>query len=288
MGARGTANVGGLKPLAVWVDAFTDEMFAGNPAVVVLLDRPRTEAWMGSLAREMGVSETAFLVARPDGFDLRWFTPEVEVELCGHATLASAHALWEEKRVAPEAVIRFHTRSGVLGAVERDGWIELDFPSTPPAPETPPEGLAEALGAQPVWAGRSGSRDWLIELPDEAAVRGLAPNFARLAELPARGVIATAPAAEDSGHDFVSRFFAPAVGIDEDPVTGSAHCALAPYWAERLGKLEMVGYQASARGGVVRVRVEGDRVRLGGRAVTVLRGELSAAGTARPTEEVGE
>ena len=277
-----------MKPLAIWIDAFTDEMFAGNPAVVVLLDRPTDEAWMRGLAHEMGVSETAYVTPRPDGYDLRWFTPEVEVDLCGHATLASAHALWREARVAPGTAIRFHTRSGVLGAVERDGWIELDFPSTPPEPSTPPAGLAEALGAEIAWAGRTPMGDWLVELADEAAVRGLAPDFAHLTGLPARGVIATARGSEGSERDFVSRFFAPAVGIDEDPVTGSAHCALAPYWAERLGKLEMVGYQASARGGIVRVRVEGDRVRLGGRAVTVMRGELSAAGTARPTQEVGE
>jgi PhzF family phenazine biosynthesis protein len=266
-----------VDPVAVWVDAFTETPFAGNPAVVVLLDRPREDAWMGSLAREMGVSETAFVTPRPNGFDLRWFTPAVEVDLYGHATLASAHALWQEARVAPGASIRFHTRSGLLGAARRDPWIELDFPAAPPAAESAPAGLAEALGAEPRWSGRARTGDWLIELAEEAAVRALAPDFERLAAVPARGIIVTAGADAGAGHDFVSRFFAPNVGIDEDPVTGSAHCALAPFWAGRLGKSEMIGYQASPRGGTVRVRVEGDRVVLGGQAVTVLRGELKDA-----------
>ena len=281
-----------MSAVAVWVDAFTDAPFAGNPAVVVLLESPREAGWMQDLAREMGVSETAFVSPRgdrgnappngnapPDGFDLRWFTPEVEVDLCGHATLASAHALWQEERVAAGAPIWFHTRSGVLGAERRDPWIELDFPAAPATAEPAPPDLLEALGAEPLWTGRTLLGDWLLEMESAAAVRALAPDFARLAAVPARGIIVTAradraPSADDCGYDFVSRFFAPAVGIDEDPVTGSAHCALAPFWAERLGREEMVGYQASPRGGVVRVRLEGDRVALCGCAVTVLRGEL--------------
>lgn len=268
-----------MNPVTVWVDAFTEAPFAGNPAVVVLLDRAREDPWMGSFAREMGVSETAFVTPRGDGgdpaFDLRWFTPEVEVDLCGHATLASAHVLWEEGRVAPGEPIHFHTRSGLLGAAQQGRWIELDFPAVDAVAEPAPEELAGALGAVPRWTGRGSVGDWLVELEDERTVRDLAPDMAGLSRVPARGICVTARA-HDSGYDFVSRFFAPAVGIDEDPVTGSAHCMLAPYWSERLGRDELVGFQASARGGIVRVRCAGGRVALGGRAVTVLRGELRA------------
>jgi PhzF family phenazine biosynthesis protein len=267
-----------METVAIWVDAFTSAPFAGNPAVVVLLDRLGDETWMQALAREMGVSETAFVVPRSggrapaDGFDLRWFTPAVEVDFCGHATLASAHALWEEERVARGAPIRFHTRSGVLGARVRDDWIELDFPAAPAVDEPAPAELVEALSVKPSWTGRTTLGDWLIEIGDEERVRSLAPDMARVGRAAPHGVIVTARASGD--YDFVSRFFAPALGIDEDPVTGAAHCALAGFWAERLRKNEMVGYQASARGGVVRVRAEGERVILGGQAVTVLRGEL--------------
>jgi PhzF family phenazine biosynthesis protein len=275
-----------MRPQAIWVDAFTEKPFAGNPAVVVLIDEPAGEAWMGSLAREMGVSETAFVSPRAAGsespdrieaadasYDLRWFTPDVEVDLCGHATLASAHALWQEGRVSAGTPIHFHTRSGILGAVRRDSWIELDFPAAPAAAEAAPRELLDALGAGLRWSGRTDLGDWLLELEDEAIVRNLAPDYARLAVHPARGIIVTARA--DGDHDFVSRFFAPAVGIDEDPVTGSAHCALAPFWAERLGRDQLTGYQASPRGGIVRVRLAGSRVILSGKAVTVLRGELA-------------
>jgi predicted PhzF superfamily epimerase YddE/YHI9 len=288
------------------VDAFTAEPFAGNPAAVCLLDEEADAGWMQRVAAEMNLSETAFLrpegsgepherggrspprAPRPDdpadraagpsedaAFGLRWFTPEAEVALCGHATLASAHVLWTEGRVPAGRPIRFRTLSGELRASDRDGAIELDFPAIPPVPEDPPAGLLEALGepARTVrWVGRS-RFDYLLELGSEAAVRGLAPDFGRLRQVSTRGVIATA-AGEAGGFDYVSRFFAPAVGIDEDPVTGSAHCALGPFWAERLGRAELVGFQASRRGGVVRTRAAGDRVLLGGQAVTVLRGEL--------------
>jgi predicted PhzF superfamily epimerase YddE/YHI9 len=213
--------------------------------------------------------------AEDAAFGLRWFTPQAEVALCGHATLASAHVLWTEGRVPAGRPIRFRTLSGELRATDRDGAVELDFPATPPAPEDPPAGLLEALGepARSVrWVGRS-RFDYLLELGSEAAVRRLAPDFGKLREVSTRGVIATA-ASDADGFDYVSRFFAPAVGIDEDPVTGSAHCALGPFWAERLGRAELVGFQASRRGGVVRTRAAGDRVLLGGQAVTVLRGEL--------------
>ena len=254
------------------VDAFTDRPFAGNPAAVCLLASARDAEWMQLVAREMNLAETAFLVRRADGFDLRWFTPGVEVDLCGHATLASAHALWESGELAPDAAARFHTRSGVLTAERRDGLIWLDFPRTPALEAPGPEGLEDALGARARWAGRS-PFDWLVELDAELTVRRLDPDLSRLARIDARGVIVTARAG-DGVHDFVSRFFAPAAGIPEDPVTGSAHCALAPFWAERLGRTELVGYQASRRGGTVRTRVTGDRVLLGGSAVTVARGEV--------------
>jgi predicted PhzF superfamily epimerase YddE/YHI9 len=232
-------------------------------------------AWMQSVAAEMNLAETAFLRPRGlDEFDLRWFTPRVEVDLCGHATLASAHRLWEEGLA--EGPIRFRTRTGVLSAVRDGVGIELDFPAAPPGESPPPSGLAEALGAPFVWSGMNALGDLVVELPDERAVRNLEPDFLALSRLPARGIAATALAERppESGYDFVSRFFAPRVGIDEDPVTGSAHCALAPFWSSRLGRTELVGWQASARGGKVRTRVDADRVALGGRAVTVWIGEL--------------
>ena len=256
----------------VQVDAFTNRPFAGNPAAVCILPRPREERWMQDVAREMNLSETAFLDRREDGFNLRWFTPAVEVDLCGHATLASAHVLWEEGYLRPEEPAHFHTRSGLLTAERWGTWIELDFPTKPDAPATAPPGLTDALGVTPIYLGRS-QFDYLLEVPSEEIVRAVTPDFARLAGLPVRGVIVTSRSAS-AEFDFVSRFFAPAVGVNEDPVTGSAHCSLGPYWRARLGKCELVGYQASARGGVVRVRLNGDRVRLGGLAVTVLLGRL--------------
>ena len=259
------------------VDAFTDQPFSGNPAAVCLLEAtPSDEAWMAAVAREMNLSETAFVSPRPngDGFDLRWFTPAVEVDLCGHATLASAHALWESGRVPPARPARFHTRSGWLTCSKGtgSGLIEMDFPARPPEPAGAPPGLAKALGARPVYVGTN-RMDFLVELADEAAVRSLRPDFRAMRSVQTRGVIVTA-ASESPRFDFVSRFFAPGAGIDEDPVTGSAHCCLGPFWGARLGKTQLTGYQASARGGVVGVRLAGDRVLLSGSAVTVMRGEL--------------
>lgn len=255
------------------VDAFTEAAFGGNPAAVCLLDRPATAEWMQSVAREMNLSETAFLVPGAERFDLRWFTPVLEVDLCGHATLASAHVLWETGTVEEGTPIEFSTRSGVLAA-ERDGdWIELDFPVDPPEERTAPEGLADALGATPTWFGKSINYHF-AEVESEEVLRSLGPDFRALARSIPRAICVTArPAA--GPYDFVSRFFAPNAGIDEDPVTGSAHCLLAAYWGERLGKDEMLAYQASARGGVVRVSWRGDRVGLGGQAVTVARGALA-------------
>jgi PhzF family phenazine biosynthesis protein len=259
------------------VDAFTAEPFAGNPAAVCLLeDEDADPGWMQRVAAEMNLSETAFLRPRAEAgrYGLRWFTPAVEVELCGHATLASAHVLWTEGLADAAQELRFDTASGPLAARrDGDGAIWLDFPATPAAPVDPPAGLLEALGGGPArWVGL-GRFDYLVELEDEAAVHGLAPDVRGLDGLGVRGVIATA-AAGSGGHDFVSRFFAPGAGIDEDPVTGSAHCTLGPFWAERLGRSRLTGFQASARGGLVQVRPEGDRVLLGGQAVTVLRGQL--------------
>jgi PhzF family phenazine biosynthesis protein len=261
-----------MAPAIFQVDAFTAEPFAGNPAAVCLLDGPWDERWMQRVAREMNLSETAFLLRRGDDFDLRWFTPTVEVDLCGHATLASAHALWEGGYLEPKEQARFHTRSGLLIATRRDDGIELDFPAIPEEPAEAPAGLAEALEISPMYVGRTRS-DYLMEVDSEEIVRSLKPDFSRLEKLSIRGVIVTSRAAS-GGYDFVSRFFAPGAGIDEDPVTGAAHCCLGPYWRKRLGKDEFVAYQVSERGGVVRVRVDGDRVYLRGQAVTVLRGEL--------------
>ena len=255
------------------VDAFTDEPFAGNPAGVCLLDDPRQSEWMLNVAREMNLSETAFLTpSAGDGFELRWFTPAVEIDLCGHATLATAHVLWESGTLDSKSTARFHTRSGVLTASQRGEWIELDFPAKPVEEAPAPAGLIEALGVKPRFVGRN-SFDYLVEVASPKDVRAASPDFARLSGIEARGTIVTSRSDED-GVDFVSRFFAPRAGVPEDPVTGSAHCALAPYWAKRLERTVMVGRQLSARGGSVRVRVEGDRVVLGGRAVTVLRGVL--------------
>ena len=257
------------------VDAFTEKPFAGNPAAVCLLDGPADEAWMQNVGREMNLSETALLYRADDGFNLRWFTPTVEVELCGHATLASAHVLFTEGYLRADDEARFHTKSGLLTATRAGEWLELDFPATAAKEAEAPPGLLEALGvAEASYVGKT-RFDYLVEAAGEEAVRGIEPDPRRLRELNVRGVMVTARAAADE-HDFVSRFFAPGAGIDEDPVTGSAHCALGPYWGAKLGCEEMVAFQASARGGVVRVTLAGDRVKLAGKAVTVLRGKLAA------------
>lgn len=256
------------------VDAFTDEPFGGNPAAVCLLPGERDPSWMQRVAAEMNLSETAFVQRQADGFRLRWFTPKVEVDLCGHATLASAHVLWHQEQVRPDEVICFHTRSGVLRAVRCGDQIELDFPLTPDEPAAEPPGLADALGASLKYVGRS-RFDYLVEVASEAALRRLTPNFPLLATLPIRGLIVTS-GSERPEFDFVSRFFAPAAGVNEDPVTGSAHCCLAAYWRKKRNKDAFVAYQASARGGVVRVRVSGDRAILGGGAVIVSQGSLLA------------
>lgn len=263
------------------VDAFTDRPFAGNPAAVCLCFDRRPEALpLQQIAAEMNLSETAFVAPRSGGgahFDLRWFTPAQEVDLCGHATLAAAHVLWDESHASPEAKITFHTRSGPLTARRASaegGDIQLNFPAEPVEKCDAPPALSEALGAAPAFTARN-RMDLLARFDDAQAVRALSPDFQRLAEIDARGVIATARAEHSAERDFVSRFFAPRAGVDEDPVTGSAHCALAPFWAERLGRARLTGQQVSERGGTVRCEAKGERVTLGGAAVTVLRGELT-------------
>jgi PhzF family phenazine biosynthesis protein len=257
----------------VQVDAFADRPYAGNPAAVCIMDGPRDEEWMRNVAAEMNLSETAFLHPAEDGWNLRWFTPAVEVALCGHATLASAHVLWQDEHLPFDAEARFHTQSGLLTAHLEGDWISMDFPAKPEQEAPAPEGLKRALGVHPLYVGRS-QFDWLVEVESEDVVRALTPDLGLLATVEARGVIVTAQG-KGVEHDFVSRFFAPRAGVAEDPVTGSAHCVLAPFWARRLGRDELTGYQASRRGGVVRVRAAGDRVVLGGQAVTVMRGELA-------------
>ena len=259
-------------PTIVQVDAFTDEPFAGNPAAVCLLPKAADDAWMQNVACEMNLSETAFLHREGDGFRLRWFTPTVEVDLCGHATLASAHVLWQDGHLPPEKEARFHTRSGLLTAVRRGEWIEMDFPSEPAERCHAPDDLTRALGVSPSYVGRTRS-NYLVEVDSEETVRRLAPDLAALHRMPVQGMIVTGRSGSPE-YDFVSRYFAPRVGIDEDPVTGSAHCTLGPFWCQRLAKNDLVGYQASARGGVVRVRVAEARVFLSGQAVIVMRGEL--------------
>ncbi len=254
------------------VDAFTHQPFAGNPAGVCIMEQAADEQWMRQVAREMNLSETAFLYPIEDGYHLRWFTPAAEVNLCGHATLGTAHTLWETGRLARDQQARFHTRSGLLTAVCIGDWIEMDFPARFEEPTDPPPDLLPSLGIQALYVGKNLST-YLVEIASAETVRQMKPDFSRLSSLPVRSVIVTSRS-DLSEYDFISRYFAPAVGVNEDPVTGSAHCYLGPYWAGRLHKNEFLAYQASARGGVVRVRVEGERVLLGGQAVSVLVGEL--------------
>jgi PhzF family phenazine biosynthesis protein len=257
----------------VQVDAFTNRPFAGNPAAVCVLREAPAEQWMRDVAREMNLSETAFLVPRDDGYSLRWFTPAVEVDLCGHATVASAHVLWQDGHLPEGRQARFHTRSGLLTADRRGDWIELDFPAKIAVPAEAPAELLPALGVGGAKFVGKNAFDYLVEADTEEAVRALSPDHSTLRKVPVRGVIVTARSSSPE-FDFVSRFFAPGSGIDEDPVTGSAHTALGPYWAGILGKNEFTAFQASPRGGVVKVQVKGDRVLLGGQAVTVMTGEL--------------
>ncbi|MEH2294161.1 PhzF family phenazine biosynthesis protein [Nostoc sp.] len=261
----------------IQVDAFTNTPFAGNPAAVCVLPTPQDERWMQNVAQEMNLSETAFLVRQDDGFNLRWFTPTVEVPLCGHATLASAHVLWSERHLSANEVARFYTKSGVLIAKLQGEWIELDFPVNHSQATIAPPELNAALGV-PYKSVLQNSLGYLVELESEDLVRQMQPNFQLLKTLPVSDVIVTSITQSDPNYDFISRFFAPGLGINEDPVTGAAHCCLAAFWRDRLHKDQFLAYQASSRGGVVKVRYTGgDRVFLGGQAVTVMRGELITA-----------
>lgn len=260
-------------PVKVYqVDAFTDKPFSGNPAAVCILEHEADEVWMQNVAMEMNLSETAFLYPERDVFYLRWFTPITEVDLCGHATLASAYILWEEGFLDPEKDARFKTKSGILGASKKGQIIELDFPSVVAQEVSVPEGLIESLNVEPLYVGNN-KFDYLVQVDSEVIVRNLEPDFNLLKDIPARGIIVTS-ISKDPAYDFISRFFGPASGIDEDPVTGSAHCCLGPFWGKRLGKSRLVGFQASKRGGTVHVALRGDRVVLGGKAFTVFKGEL--------------
>ncbi len=252
------------------VDAFTDKPFAGNPAAVCVREKPADESWMKLVARELNLSETAFLHPIQDGWSLRWLTPRVEVKLCGHATLASAFVLWETGRLRPDETARFHTFSGWLTCRQVGDWIEMVFPANRCAPCRLPPGLAEALGCE-LASCHVNQTDYLVEVADEQTLRQLTPNFSALAKLPTRGVIVTARSGSPR-FDFASRFFAPALGVNEDPVTGSAHCALGPFWQARLGRSAFTACQASERGGTVKLSVSGDRVLLLGQSV--LMGEL--------------
>jgi PhzF family phenazine biosynthesis protein len=254
------------------VDAFTDKPFSGNPAAVCILPEPKDENWMQDIASEMNLSETAFLLRQSEGYNLRWFTPKVEVELCGHATLASAHILFTEGYLKAEEEAKFHTLSGLLRAKLKSQWIELDFPALYEETVKAPPDLERGLRSTPLHVGKCGFM-YLAELESEESIRNLKPDFSILGK-PEIGSVIVTSRANTGEFDFVSRFFAPAVGINEDPVTGSAHCCLGPYWSRKLNKSEFIAYQASARGGIVKVRVAGNRVYLGGQAVTVFSGEL--------------
>ncbi|WP_425614280.1 PhzF family phenazine biosynthesis protein [Anatilimnocola sp. NA78] len=253
------------------VDAFTNRPFAGNPAAVCWLEGDAVDTWMQAVAAEMNLAETAFIRKLPEGYELRWFTPTIEVDLCGHATLASAHALWQAG-IIPEGPIRFHTRSGVLTCSRNGDWIELDFPATPAVAAEEPTVMAAALGARPMLVAQS-KFDYVAIYDSPTIIREMAPDFRALGTIPVRGIMVSA-VSDDPNYDFIARFFAPASGIDEDPATGSAYCALMPYWAEQLGKKELRAFQASKRGGELKLRMQGDRIILGGQAVTVWQGEL--------------
>lgn len=254
------------------IDAFTDKPFGGNPAAVCLLEHPADETWMKLVAREMNLSETAFLHPIEGGFSLRWLTPAVEVKLCGHATLASAFTLWETGVLKPDEAARFHTLSGWLTCRREGEWIAMDFPAKNCEACAAPAGLAEALGCELIACGLNGM-DYLVEVANETVLRGLKPNFSAISLLPVRGVIVTCRS-ESLEHDFLSRFFAPAAGVNEDPVTGSAHCALGPYWQVKLGKADFTAYQASERGGLLKLSVQADRVLLRGQAVMMSKVDL--------------
>lgn len=264
-----------MNQLLYVIDAFTNRPFAGNPAAVCLLKEPADENWMQLVAREMNLSETAFVYPIEGGWHLRWFTPKVEVKLCGHATLATAFTMWQTGVLGADEAAHFHTLSGWLTCYQKDNWIVMDFPVKAVEPCAAPVGLKEALGTELLWVGHN-EMDYLVEVADENILRGLQPEFSALATLPMRGVIVTC-SSQTANYDFLSRFFAPAAGVNEDPVTGSAHCALGPYWQARLGKSDLTAYQASERGGFLKLTVRDERILLHGQAVLISKNELIAA-----------
>ena len=263
-----------MKTELYQVDSFTTEPFKGNPAGVCLLEQPASESWMQNLAMEMNLAETAFIYPESDGFRLRWFTPITEVELCGHATLATAHILFETGKLKPNETARFYTKSGILTVKKNDDFLEMIFPATPASQCPEPENLSRALGnVNFLYCGKN-DFDYLVELDSEDVIKSLKPDFELLKQITTRGIIVTSRS-RSLEFDFVSRFFAPSLGIDEDPVTGSAHCTLGPYWVKKLSKSKFVAYQASSRGGIVQVELKGDRVLLRGRAVTIFSASLT-------------
>jgi len=255
------------------VDAFTDKIFSGNPAGICLLTSPKDDTWMQGLAMEMNISETAFLEKIRDGYNLRWFTPNSEVDLCGHATLASAHILWETGELDVTSAARFHTKSGLLTANKKDGWIELNFPREDEREAPPPPELIRGLGVNPLYTGRN-RMDYIVEVESEDILRLIDPDMEALKKVKTRGIIVTSPS-KSGEFDFVSRFFCPILGVNEDPVTGSAHCCLGPYWQKKLKKDSLHAFQASARGGELRVKVSGERVFISGKAITVFTAEMN-------------
>jgi PhzF family phenazine biosynthesis protein len=262
-----------MKTPIFQVDAFSEKPFTGNPAAVCLLEEEKDDNWLLDMAAEMNLSETAYLWKLENGYRLRWFTPTTEVDLCGHATLAAAHILWETGRLDSEEWVEFSTLSGILTAKQKEGWIELDFPAEIEEFAEIPSELEQALKVSPEYFGKN-RIDGLVLLRSEEEILNLKPDFEVLSKIEVRGIIATAPSSSKD-FDFVSRFFAPRFGINEDPVTGSAHCCLGPFWGNRLGKDELVARQLSPRGGIVRMILKGDRVVLAGKAVTVLNGQLA-------------
>ncbi|HWO96671.1 MAG TPA: PhzF family phenazine biosynthesis protein [Bacillus sp. (in: firmicutes)] len=255
------------------VDAFTNKAFSGNPAAVCVLADAANATWMQQVAAEMNLSETAFLHPHEDGYSLRWFTPNTEVDLCGHATLASAHILWEAEHADSKQPIKFYTKSGVLSAAKKGEWIELDFPAEPPGEvKMYPKELVAALGIEPLYVGRN-RFDYLVEIESEETLKELKPDFSLLQQLETRGIIVTSKSLSNE-FDFVSRSFFPAIGIQEDPVTGSAHCCLAPYWQKKITKDHFLAHQASERGGTLKIHLQEDRVLISGQAITTLKSEL--------------
>ncbi|MFW6269128.1 MAG: PhzF family phenazine biosynthesis protein [Bacillota bacterium] len=253
------------------VDAFAEKAFQGNPAAVCIMESKTTDEYMQQVAAEMNLSETAFLHEKEDGYSLRWFTPEAEVDLCGHATLASAHVLWEEEKLET-GEISFFTKSGVLTINKSENWIKMNFPLEVEEESSPPEELVEGLGVDIKYTGKN-RLDYLVEAENEAVVKNLNPDFSLLKKVNSRGVIVTSKS-ERAGIDFVSRCFYPALGVDEDPVTGSAHCCLGPYWKDILNKKELTARQISSRGGILKLTILRERIIIAGQAITTLRGEL--------------